>query len=73
MIGRVCGPIGELDAVADRAAAGPSDADDPAVLDADVGLDAAEDRVEHERAGDDRVQLRRTGRPCVIRCRIVLA
>ena len=48
----------ELDAVADRAVAGPSDADDPAVLDADVGLDDAEDRVDDERAGDDRVELR---------------
>ena len=40
----------QLDAVADRVVAGAADADDPAVLDADVGLDDADDRVDDERA-----------------------
>ena len=37
-------------------------AGDPAVLDADVGLDDADDRVDDERAGEDDVELRRAGR-----------
>ena len=51
----------QLDAVAYRLVPGPPDADDPPVLDPDVGLDDAEDRIEDERAGDDRVQLRVRG------------
>ena len=43
MIGRVCGPISQLDPVADRRVARPPDPDDPAVLDPDVGLDAPSD------------------------------
>ena len=39
----------QVDAVADGVVAGPADADDPPVLDADVRLDRAEDRVEDER------------------------
>ena len=58
MIGWVCGPIAQLDAVADAGVAGPPDADDAAVLDADVGLDRADDGVEDEGAGDDGVELR---------------
>ena len=49
----------ELDPVADRWVAGPTDADDPAVLDADVGLDDADRRVDDDRAGHDHVELRR--------------
>ena len=49
----------EVDAVADRRAPGPADARDPPVLDADVGLDDADDRVDDERAGEDDVELRR--------------
>ena len=48
--------------------AGAPDADDAAVLDADVGLDGAEDRVEDERAGDDHVELG-VGRPALGRAR----
>ena len=50
----------QLDAVADRAVARPPDADDPPVLDADVRLDRADERVEDERAGDDDIELGRT-------------
>ena len=63
MIGSVCGPIGEVDAVADRRVAGPPDPDDPAVLDPDVGLDDAEHRVDDERARDDDVELATVRRP----------
>ena len=52
----------EVDPVADRGVPGPADAGDPAVLDADVGLDDADDRVDDERAGEDDVELRRSGR-----------
>ncbi len=40
---------------------GSPDADDAPVLDPDIGLDDADDRVEHERAGDDDVELGVTG------------
>ena len=74
MIGSVCGPIGEVDAVADRRVPGAPDPDDPAVLDADVRLHDADDRVDDERAGDDDVELRRAAaRPWVERGRMVLA
>ena len=53
----------------------PPDADDPAVLDADVGLDDADRRVDDDRAGDDDVELRGPGRgpDWVIRPRMFLA
>ena len=53
----------EVDAVADRRAPGPADAGDPAVLDADVGLDDADDGVDDERAGEHDVELRRARSP----------
>ena len=49
----------QVDAVADRAVAGAADPDDPAVLDPDVGLDGADERIEHERPGHDDVELAR--------------
>jgi hypothetical protein len=52
----------EVDPVRDRRAARPPDAGDPAVLDADVGFDDAQHRVHDERAGQDDVELRRSGR-----------
>ena len=51
----------QLDAVADRRVAGTPDADDPAVLDPDVGLDDADQRIDDERTRDDHVELRRAG------------
>ena len=51
-------PDGQLDALADRVVPGPPDADDPPVLDPDVGLDDTEDGVHDERPGHDRVELR---------------
>ena len=59
MIGWVCGPMGSSMPLADRAVAGPPDADDAAVLDADVGLDHAEHRVHDDDPGDDRIELGR--------------
>ena len=50
VIGCVCGPMVQVDAVADVRVAGPTDPDDPAVLDADVRLDDAEGRVDDDRA-----------------------
>ena len=65
----VCGPIDEVDAVADRRVARPPDAGDPPVLDPDVRLDDAEDGVDDERAGEHDVELRRAGAAshCAIR------
>ena len=60
MIGWVCGPIGSSMPSLIAAVARPPDADDPPVLDADVRLDRADERVEDERAGDDDVELGRT-------------
>ena len=57
----------EVDAVADRRAAGPPDAGDPAVLDADVGLDDADHGVDDERAREHDVELRRPGRTVPLR------
>ncbi len=62
MYGFVFGPDHQVDAVADLGAARPADAGDPAVLDADVGLDHAEDGIHDERAGEHEVELRRAGR-----------
>ena len=47
----------QFDTVADPLIAGAADADDPAVLDADVGLDDAQDGVDDERARDHDVEL----------------
>ena len=56
------------------AVAGASDAHDAAILDADVGLDDADDRVDDQRAGDDDVELGRAGAsPWVMRGRRLLA
>ena len=57
MIGWVCGPMRSSIPSTDPLVPGPPDADDAPVLDPDVGLDGTDDRVEHERAGDDDVQL----------------
>ena len=54
-------PDVELDPVADRRVPRPPDADDPAVLDPDVGLHDADRRVDDDRAGDDDVELRGSG------------
>ena len=51
----------EIDAVADRRAAGAPDARDAAVLDADVRLDDAQGGVDDEGAGEDDVKLRGAG------------
>ena len=61
MIGCVCGPIGSSMPSLIAGVPGPPDADDPAVLDPDVGLDDADDGIDDERAGDDDVELRRAG------------
>ena len=63
MIGCVCGPIGSSMPSLIAGVAGPPDADDPAVLDPDVRLDDADERIDDERAGDDDVELRRAGSP----------
>ncbi len=63
MIGCVCGPIGRSIPSLIARIAGPPDTDDPAVLDPDVRLDDADDRIDDERAGDDDVELRRAGPP----------
>jgi hypothetical protein len=63
----------ELDPVADRRVAGAADADDPAVLDADVGLDDPDRSGRSRRAGDDASSSDGPGRPWRIRGRIVLA
>ena len=68
MIGWVCGPIGSSMPSLIAGVAGPPDPDDPAVLDADVGLDDADDGIDDERAGDDDVELRRA-RPALGRAR----
>ena len=64
MIGMRVRPDGQVDAVADGVVPGPPHADDPPVLDPDVGLDRTEHRVEDEGAGDDRRRARsRTAAP----------
>ena len=47
---------GHGDAVLDERISRVADADDAAVLDADVGLDHARHRIEDERVGDDEVE-----------------
>ena len=65
----VCGPMTRSMPSLIAGLPGAPDTDDPAVLDPDVGLDDADDRIEHEHAGDDDVQLRRArAGPCAIRC-----
>ena len=61
VIGAVCGPIGRSMPSRDARVAGPPDADDPPVLDPDVGLHDADDGVDDEGADHDRVQLGRAG------------
>src|SRR5580704_1690079 len=48
--------INRTEAALDARVAGVANADDAAVLDADVGLDNAEDGIEDERVGDDEVE-----------------
>lgn len=45
-----------VDTVLHVGVAGLADAGDPSVLDADVGLDDADDRIHHHHTGDDEVQ-----------------
>ena len=59
MTGWVCGPIGSSMPSLIDGIAGPPDADDAAVLDADVGLDDPDEGIDDERPGDDDVELRR--------------
>src|SRR5207244_3778956 len=47
----------EVDAVADRGVAGPADADDPAILDPDIGLDDADRGIDDDRPDHHRVEL----------------
>ena len=56
-------PDGQLDPVADARVAGAADPDDPSVLDADVRLEDPEHRIDDERAGKDRIELRRRRPP----------
>ena len=64
----------ELDPVADRRVPGPPDADDPPVLDPDVGLDDPDRRIDDDGARDDEASLAVDARPIwVIRGRSVLA
>ena len=50
-------PDPEVDPVRDRRVARPAHADDASVLDSDVGLDHADRRIDHDRTGDDDVEL----------------
>ena len=52
---------GQVDAVADGGVATGPDTDDPAVLDADVGLHHAQGGVDDDGTDDDGVQLARPG------------
>ena len=56
----------EVDAVGDVRVARPPDPGDPPVLDPDVRLHDAEERIEHDRARDDRVELALGGRAVVL-------
>ena len=48
--------IERTEAALDAGVAGVADADDAAVLHADIGFDDAEERVEDERVGDDEIE-----------------
>jgi hypothetical protein len=51
----------QVDALGDRIAPRAADARDPAVLDPDIGLDGAEDRIDDEDARYDGIELGRAG------------
>ena len=73
MIGWVWGPMTRSIPSLMSGLPGPADAGDPAVLDADVGLDDPDDRVDDDDAGDHRVELRRRGRTRAGSCWVIRA